>query len=169
MPLAFEQVSNRPGLEEIDDMSESVRCLQILEAAQDIEDQREIDKAQQDLAAYHQQYKLALATVSSLQAVLQAVDPYKVADIFGGVWVGISGCIAAAVAPSTQVFTFGMNMGEKIASVCNAALENALQRAGVAAVTDDVRKWQTFSVDLACHTVAVTSTFYAQVHPFHAR
>ena len=101
--------------------------------------------------------------MSSLQAVLQAVDPYKVADIFGGVWVGISGCIAAAVAPSTQVFTFGMNMGDKIASVCNAALENAFQQAGGAAVTDDVRKWQTFSVDLVCHTVAVASTFYAQV------
>lgn len=119
--------------------------MQVHEAAQDINDEREIDKAKRDIDTYNEQYKLALATVSSFHAALQAIDPYKVAEIFGGVWVGLSGCIAAAVAPSTQVFNFGMKMGDKVASVCNAALENILEQTGVPPAAHDVRKWQTFT------------------------
>lgn len=95
-----------------------------------------------------------------MQAVLQAVDPYKIAQIFGGVWVGISGCIAAAVAPSTQVLSFGMHVGEKLSSVCNAALNNLLQRAGSPALSEDANKWKSFTVDFLCRAITVSTTFY---------
>jgi len=94
-------------------------------------------------------------SLSSIQALLQSVNPYKIAEIFGGVWVGILGCIAAVVVPSTQILSFGMRVGGKIGSVCNSLFE----RAGAPAVSEDVRKWQTFLVDFVCYATSVTS-FY---------
>ena len=74
----------------------------------------------------------------------------------------VPGCIAAAVAPSTQVLNFGMHVGEKLASVTNAALASLLQRSGTPAVSEDVKKWQTFTVDFVCYAASVTTTFYLQ-------
>ena len=138
------------------------RLKSIHKAAKEMDDPREIDKVQHDIDGCHAQYKIAIASLSSIQAVLQSVNPYKIAEIFGGVWVGISGCIAAAVAPSTQILSFGMRVGEKLGSVCNAVLDSLFERAGAPAVSEDVRKWQTFLVDFVCYATSVTSTFYLQ-------
>eukprot|EP00960_Hanusia_phi_P047993 758708-Hanusia_phi.AAC.7 len=111
------------------------------------------------------------ASISTVEAILHAIDPYKVCHILGGMWIGISGCIAASVSPSARSLNVGLSLGERLAALLRSLLaaraqgriENSQGGGGARNVEEERRgKWAEFSLDSCCRGLGVVAAFYMQ-------
>uniref|UniRef100_A0A7S4U8F5 Uncharacterized protein n=1 Tax=Guillardia theta TaxID=55529 RepID=A0A7S4U8F5_GUITH len=147
------------------------RLLMEHEAARTSGNSSRMNDIQGKIDGLEHKYKLAKASLSTVEAILHTIDPYKVCHILGGMWIGISGCIAAAVSPSARSLNVGLSLGERLSALLRSLLAaraqrriESSQRGGGARSEEEERRsrWAEFSLDSCCRGLGVVAAFYMQ-------
>jgi len=124
--------------------------------------------AQADMDRVHSTYKRASAVVSSVSAVLQALDPAVVLNAASRIWVGISTCVMTAVSPGAQCMSLGVSVGDRLSSATRFLYRKLFSKRGadgrLRGLPNDEseQKWGDFFFDSVFKAIGVASAFYMQ-------